>query len=142
MKALALFFSLFILPLASQAIKALPRTPSPEGAKVFFISPEDGARLKNPVHLKFGISGMEIAPAGTRQVNSGHHHLLIDTQIRDYGFPIGNSPQHLHFGKGQTEASINLSPGRHTLQLILGDHLHIPHDPPVKSPVITIFVED
>jgi hypothetical protein len=93
------------------------------------------------VTVKFGISGIAVAPAGEIMENSGHHHLIIDTGLPDMTSPVPNDGQHFHFGKGQTEASIELTPGAHTLQLVLGDWAHIPHDPPVVSNIITITVE-
>jgi hypothetical protein len=91
--------------------------------------------------VKFGIEGMEVAPAGTEKPQSGHHHVLIDTKLADYKSPIPADDHHVHFGKGQTEAKLDLKPGKHTLQLVLGDHNHAPHDPPVQSEVITITVK-
>lgn len=117
------------------------RTPSAPGAKVFFIEPTDGATLKSPVKVKFGIEGMAVAPAGTDKPHSGHHHLLIDASLEDYSAPIPADENHMHFGKGQTETEVTLAPGKHTLQLILGDMNHVPHDPAVESEVITITVE-
>ena len=119
------------------------RTPAPEGAAVFFITPTDGETVHNPVLVKFGISGMSVAPAGDARPASGHHHLLIDTQLTDAELnqPITKDAQHLHFGKGQTETTLELSPGAHTLQLVLGDASHIPHEPPVISARITINVD-
>ena len=117
------------------------RTPSPAGAKVFFISPKDGDTIKGPIPVKFGVEGMEIVPAGTDQPNSGHYHLLIDTKLEDYDAPIPADDQHKHYGGGQTETAIGLAPGKHTLQILLGDKNHVPHDPPVESDVITITVE-
>ena len=116
-------------------------TPSPAGAKVFFIEPKTGAAVTSPVAVKFGIEGMEVVPAGTEKENSGHHHLLIDTKLSDYAAPIPADDNHKHFGKGQTETTLELKPGPHTLQLVLGDQNHIPHDPPVQSEVITITVK-
>jgi len=120
---------------------ALPRTPAPPGASVFFITPGDGASVSSPVTVKFGISGMAVAPAGTTTPATGHHHLLIDTQLADPNLPVPSDDNHLHFGKGQTETTLELPAGSHTLQLVLGDGNHIPHDPPVTSGVITITVE-
>jgi predicted small lipoprotein YifL len=117
------------------------RTPSPPGAKVFLIEPKDGATVKNPITVKFGVEGMEIVPAGTDKPNSGHHHLLVDTKLDDYNAPIPADENHIHYGKGQTEAQIELKPGKHTLQDVFADKNHIPHDPPVQSDVITITVE-
>jgi hypothetical protein len=116
-------------------------TPSPPGAKVFFIAPKSGATVTSPVSFKFGIEGMVVAPAGSETPNSGHHHLLIDTKLGDVTSPIPADDNHKHFGKGQTEAQLELKPGQHTLQLILGDQNHIAHDPPVQSEVITITVK-
>jgi hypothetical protein len=120
---------------------AIERTPAPEGAKVFFIEPENGATVHSPVALKFGAEGVHIAPAGSDEPHSGHHHILIDTKLEDYDAPIPKDEKHIHFGAGQTEATIELTPGKHTLQLLLGDKNHIPHDPPIESEVITINVE-
>jgi hypothetical protein len=119
----------------------VPRSPSAEGARVFFISPADGDTVSNPVNVVFGIEGMGVAPAGDATPNTGHHHLLIDTGLPDLGMPIPADDNHVHFGKGQTETEITLSTGQHTLQMLLGDHLHIPHDPPLTSDPITVYVE-
>lgn len=120
----------------------LPRSASAEGASVFFITPADGDTVTNPVTIKFGIAGMDVVPAGDNTPNSGHHHLLIDTGLPDLGMPIPADGQHVHFGDGSTSTEITLEPGEHTLQMLLGDHLHIPHDPPLASDVITVTVED
>ena len=124
-------------------VQAQERTPSPKGAKVFIISPKDGETVTSPVTVKFGIKGMTLAPAGTKQENSGHHHLLIDTDVpADLGQPLPSVPDKLiHFGKAQTETTVTLPPGKHTLQLLLGDANHIPHNPPVISKKITITVK-
>ncbi len=119
----------------------MKRTPSPAGAKVFFIEPADGATVTNPVTVKFGIEGMEVAPAGTDKPNTGHHHVLIDTVLEDFESAIPADDTHKHFGKGQTETQLELTPGEHSLQLLLGDQNHIPHDPVVESESITITVE-
>jgi hypothetical protein len=119
----------------------MPQTASAPGAAVFIISPADGDTVTTPVEVQFGISGMAIAPAGDSLENSGHHHLLVDTQLAELTQPIPKDSQQIHFGKGQTEAILELEPGTHTLQLILGDSNHIPHIPPVVSNVITITVE-
>ena len=133
--------TLAALSLAIAAYAMPPRTPSVEGARVFFISPVDGATVSNPVKVVFGIEGMDVAPAGDATPHTGHHHLLIDTGLPDLGMPIPADDNHVHFGKGQTETGITLSPGEHTLQMLLGDHLHIPHDPPLTSKQITVYVE-
>jgi hypothetical protein len=121
---------------------ALDRTPSPAGAEVYIISPANGATVKSPLRVQFGLKGMGIAPAGVTFENSGHHHLLIDTDPpADLSQPLPTSEHVVHFGKGQTEAEIKLAPGKHTLQLVLGDQLHVPHNPPVISKKITIEVK-
>lgn len=120
---------------------ALARTMSAAGAEVFFITPADGATVSSPVSIEFGIAGMEVVKAGVMQANSGHHHLLIDTELPDLGAPIPADEHHIHFGDGSTSAQISLPPGEHSLQMLLGDHLHIPHDPPLISTQITITVE-
>ena len=126
----------------SFAAVALAREPAPAGAEVYIVSPKDGARVKSPVTVVFGLKGMGIAPAGIKFDNSGHHHLLIDSDLpADLSQPLAANEKSVHFGKGQTESSVTLPPGKHTLQLVLGDSLHIPHDPPVVSKKITITVE-
>jgi len=126
---------------AKPELAALPRTASVAGASVYFISPADGDTVSNPVSVVFGIEGMQVVPAGENAPHSGHHHLLIDTGLPDLGLPIPKDAQHVHFGDGRTETQITLEPGQHTLQMLLGDHLHIPHDPPLVSDPITILVE-
>ena len=119
----------------------LPRSAAPKDAELYFISPQDGATVKSPVTVRFGLRGMGVAPAGVAMENTGHHHLLIDAELPPPDLPVPADANHVHFGKGQTEAAVTLAPGRHRLQLLLGDHLHIPHDPPVASKPITIIVE-
>ena len=114
---------------------------SPEGASVYFIAPMNGERLKAPFSVKFGLNGMAVAPAGTDKPDTGHHHLLIDVdELPDLAKPLPANDHLKHFGKGQTETEITLSPGAHTLQLLLGNHLHIPHEPPLLSDQIRIIV--
>lgn len=137
----ALVAALVALTLPIAALADSGRTPSPPGAKVFIIEPKDGATVSSPVTIKFGIEGMEIAPAGSDKASTGHHHLLIDASLPDFNEAIPKDETHIHYGKGQTEASVELKPGKHTLQLLLGDKNHIPHDPPVKSDVVTITVK-
>ena len=118
------------------------REPSPAGAEVYIVSPKDGARVKGPVTVVFGLKGMGIAPAGIKFDNTGHHHLLIDTAApADLSKPLPADEHNVHFGKGQTETTLTLAPGKHTLQLLLADSLHTPHDPAVLSKVVTIVVE-
>lgn len=127
---------------APQAISAgLERSPAPEGARVFFESPADGAMLENPVVVEFGVSGIALAKAGDERPSSGHHHLIIDAGLPDPGRPIPADEHYLHFGDASSRTELTLAPGTHTLQLLLGDHRHVPHDPPVASEVITITVE-
>ncbi len=122
------------------AESAIPRTPRPEGARVYFITPKAGESLKSPVVVRFGLEGMGVAPAGVAQPNTGHHHLIIDAELPPADLPVPKSDEYLHFGGGQTEISLELAPGKHTLQLLLGDHNHVPHDPPIASERITIEV--
>jgi hypothetical protein len=118
----------------------LPISPSPVGARVYIISPADGEKVNKIVTVKFGLQGMGVAPAGLDKVGTGHHHLIIDGKsLPDFKKPMGG--EIMHFGGGQTENTIELSPGEHTLQLVLGNYLHIPHNPPVISEKITVFVE-
>jgi hypothetical protein len=120
---------------------ALPRTASPAGAEVYFVAPANGTEVTSPVTIRFGLRGMGVAPAGVTSPNTGHHHLLIDVaELPADNLPLPATDQIRHFGLGQTETSLELPPGQHTLQLVLGDALHIPHDPPVRSDKITITV--
>jgi len=125
----------------ASAPATLPRTLSPEGASVFFITPADGDTVSSPVRIEFGIEGMIVLPAGTEQAHSGHHHLLVDAALPDLGMPIPADAAHIHFGDASTSTELDLEPGEHTLQLLLGDYLHIPHDPPLVSQQIAITVE-
>src|SRR5690606_13486376 len=88
---------------ADTALPALPRTPAPDGARVFIVSPEDGATVSSPVHVVFGVEGMEVGPAGQQNDNAGHHHLLVNTDLADASMPIPADAQHIHYGQGQTE---------------------------------------
>ncbi len=118
-------------------------TPAPEGAKVYFINLKDGDTVKSPVTIQFGLEGMGVAPAGVEKEKTGHHHLIIDEAIEgdELNESIPADDNHKHFGGGQTETTVELAPGKHTLQLVLGDWSHIPHNPPVMSERITITVE-
>lgn len=115
--------------------------PSPEGARVYFIVPTDGAIVKSPLTVRFGLEGMGVAPAGTQKAATGHHHLIIDADTPPAGQPIPADEHHIHFGGGQTETTIELTPGEHTLQLVIGDATHMPHAEPVVSKRITVHVE-
>jgi hypothetical protein len=117
------------------------RTPAPAGAYEYIGWPNNGSVIRSTkFRVWFGLRGMGVAPAGTDKPNTGHHHLLIDTALPPLDGPIPNDKNHLHFGLGQTETMLELPPGTHTLQLLLGDANHIPFDPPVMSPKITIYV--
>jgi hypothetical protein len=125
----------------SSASKTNGPSVSIPGASVFIITPTNGETVTSPLNVKFGVSGITIKPAGELAANSGHHHLLIDTDLADESRAVPSDDQHLHFGKGQTETTIELTPGTHTLQLVLGDGSHIPHKPAIMSGKITITVE-
>lgn len=123
------------------ATSPLPRTAAPAAARVFFISPADGDTVSNPVAVEFGIEGMSVVRAGVEEAHSGHHHLIIDAGLPDTSLPIPADDHYIHFGDASTSTALTLEPGTHTLQLLLGDYLHIPHDPPVISARITVTVE-
>lgn len=125
---------------APAAAPTVMRSSAPAGAQAYIIEPADGATVTSPVTVAFGLRGIGVAPAGIDLPNTGHHHLLIDTELANFDSPIPANAQHVHFGLGQTETTVELAPGRHELRLVLGDHLHIPHDPPVTSDVVTIDV--
>lgn len=135
------------LPMALAAAIAAPvqagETPAPADAAVYFIGLENGASVSNPVTIRFGLSGMGVAPAGTDNEKTGHHHLIINEAIEgeELNEPIPSDDNHRHFGGGQTEITLELPKGTHTLQLVLGDWSHIPHNPPVMSERITVTVQ-
>lgn len=118
------------------------QTASPAGAKVYIINLKDGAEVSSPFLVQFGLTGMGVAPAGVEKPNTGHHHLLIDTALNSEELKgaIAADDTHKHFGAGQTETMVTLPPGKHTLQLVLADWSHIPHQPPVMSAPITVTV--
>lgn len=119
----------------------MPRSASAVGAKVYIAAPENGARIKGPVRVMMGLSGMGVAPAGTDVPETGHHHILVNADaVPAADMPIPADDKHRHFGKGQTETLLTLLPGTHTLQLLLGDKNHVPHNPPLVSEKITITV--
>jgi hypothetical protein len=120
----------------------IAREPSPAGAEVYIVSPKDGAKVKSPVTVVFGLKGMGVAPAGIKFDNTGHHHLIVDADPpADLSLPLPADEHNIHFGKGQTETTLTLTPGKHTLLLLLADSLHTPHEPAVISKKITITVE-
>ena len=129
------------LLLGVSAVAVADQTASAEGARAYIVSPQDGDTVSNPVTVIFGLKGMGIAPAGTDKANTGHHHLLVDTDIPAQDQPLPASAQLIHFGGGQTETMLELAPGTHTLQLVLGDMNHVPHKPAVVSEKITITVK-
>ena len=134
---LALVLGLTLLALPGLA----GETPAPDGAKVYFIGLADGDTVSNPVIVRFGLSGMGVAPAGTEKESTGHHHLIVNAELPNLDEPIPADENYRHFGGGQTEVKLELPAGQHTLQLLLGDHNHIPHNPPVASERITITVK-
>lgn len=111
------------------------------GPKAYIVSPADGATVSSPVTVVFGLEGFGVAPAGTVKENTGHHHLIINAPLPDLSKPIPADDKHRHFGGGQTQTTVELAPGKHTLQLLLGDYAHIPHANPIYSEVVTITVE-
>jgi hypothetical protein len=122
---------------------AADRTAPPAGAEVYFITPHNGETLHGPVTVRFGLKGMGIAPAGIKFDNTGHHHLLIDTDFSELNLdaPLPATDKIVHFGKGQTEATLTLTPGKHTLEIVLADYLHDSFDPPLHSKKITVTVK-
>ena len=133
--ALALVFA------ALAAVAEIPRTASAAGAQLYFITPKDGDTVQGNVTVRFGLNGMGVAPAGVTTAGTGHHHLIVDAPLPPLNLPVPKDEKHLHFGNGQTETVLELAPGAHTLQLVLADALHIPHDPPVVSEQIRIVVK-
>jgi Domain of unknown function (DUF4399) len=136
------FLVLGITLLAALAA-AQERSAPGANAEVYFISPSDGAVVQGPVTVRFGLKGMGIAPAGVKFDNTGHHHLLVDTDFSELKLdaPMPATDKILHFGKGQTETTLTLSPGKHTLEIVLADYLHNSFDPPLHSKKIAITVK-
>lgn len=132
----AKFLMASVVLFGSLSFAAEPATP-----KVFIVVPANNAVVESPVTIKFGLDNMAISPAGVPHENGGHHHLLVDAPLPDLTQPIPNDAQHLHFGKGQTETTLELTPGEHTLQLLVGDFAHRPHAKPVYSEVVKITVK-
>ncbi|MDA0942483.1 MAG: DUF4399 domain-containing protein [Proteobacteria bacterium] len=131
----------FLLGFFALPLHAVEKSIASDDAELYIISPTDGEVVSSPVKIVFGLNGMGVAPAGIKYNNTGHHHLLIDVpELPDINLPIPSDEHHKHFGKGQTETVIELEPGEHSLQLILGDHVHVPHDPVVVSKKIKINV--
>lgn len=143
LKSRTFFAAAGIAALALTGTAFAMQTSAPDDATVYIIAPEAGATVSNPVTIQFGLSGMGVAPAGVEQDMTGHHHLLINQPLDglDLTNPLPADDQVRHFGGGQTEVTLELPAGTHTLQLLLGDHNHIPHNPVVASEVITVTVE-
>ena len=109
--------------------------------ELYFIEPKDGSEQAGPVVIKFGLRDFGVAPAGYNIPNTGHHHLIIDAELPNLELPIPANNNYVHFGLGQTETTLNLEPGTHTLRLLMGNYLHIPHQEPIYSEEITITVK-
>jgi hypothetical protein len=137
-----LFFALGLCLIAALGV-AQERLAPAANAEVYFIAPRDGATVQGPVTIRFGLKGMGIAPAGVKFDNTGHHHLLVDTDFSEVKLdaPMPATDKILHFGKGQTETTLTLPPGKHTLQIVFADYLHNSFDPPLHSKKITITVK-
>src|ERR1700693_4993282 len=137
MRTLIIAALMLAAPLAGAQTPAVApeRTASPPGAEVYIISPKDGATVHSPVAVRFGLKGMGIAPAGVKFENTGHHHLIVDTDLSELKLdaPLPVTDKILHFGKGQTETTLTLTPGKHTLELVFADYLHMSFDPPLHS---------
>jgi Domain of unknown function (DUF4399) len=137
-----LILALGIACIATLAVAQERTAPAPN-AEVYIISPSNGATVHGPVTVRFGLKGMGVAPAGVKFDNTGHHHLLIDTDLSDVKLdaPLPATDKIVHFGKGQTEATLTLTPGKHTLELLFADYSHNSFDPPLHSKKVTITVE-
>lgn len=144
MKRILMAFALAGLATAAMAadVAGLPTTAAPAGAEVYIIAPTDGATVGQEVTVRFGLKGMGVAPAGIGKEHTGHHHLLVDVkELPPAGQPIPADANHIHFGGGQTQTTLKLAPGTHTLQLELGDQNHVPFAPALVSKKITIHVK-
>ena len=145
MRTIPLIAGLLLSVLQASAQTQELTTSAPDGAEAYIQSPADGTAVSSPVTVRFGLKGIGVAPAGVQLPNTGHHHLLIDVGEADMpplNLPLPATNQVVHFGLGQTETELNLEPGQHTLQLVLGDYVHTPHSPPVLSEMITITVTE
>jgi hypothetical protein len=141
--AVVAFVAFIVLMLAAPLAvsPAFSQTPAPKDAQVYFIWPQDGTVINGgKFWVRMGLRNMGIAPKGVNKPGVGHHHMVVDSELPPSGQPIPSDRNHLHFGAGETEARVELPPGTHTLQLLLGDHDHVPHDPPVHSKRITVTV--
>ena len=145
MRAFLLLSSLTVCAAAVAADAPPAATPSsaaPAGAEVYFITPKDGETVSGDVVVRFGLKGMGVAPAGIQMPNTCHHHMLVDADdVPAADKPMGKDDHHMHFGGGQTETTVKLAAGKHTLQLVCADYLHVPFKPSVASPKITVTVK-
>jgi hypothetical protein len=142
MKRLVLVSGLVGVVFAAAAVAQVARSKAPEAARVYFISPKNGDTVARTFTVQFGLKGMGVAPAGANLPNTGHHHLLVDVkEMPDFSKPLPVTDNIRHFGGGQTEVEITLPAGQHTLQLVLGDYLHTPHEKPLLSDRITVTVK-
>lgn len=138
--AITILSAMLVVPAIAVAESA--RSKAPENAESYFIQPSDGATVESTFKVVFGLRNMGVAPAGVEKEGTGHHHLLVDKDLpEDLSKPLPVTDHVRHFGGGQTEAELSLPPGEHTLQLLLGNHMHVPHNPPVVSEQITITVQ-
>jgi len=143
MKNLKITVLLVLLIAALPLVVSAQYENAPKDAKTYIIAPQNGSVVPTTFTVKFGLHGMGVAPSGVKAENTGHHHLLIDVdEMPDMSKPLPANDHVIHFGGGQTETTITLEPGKHTLQLVLGNFAHIPHNPPVKSEKITIYVKE
>ena len=140
MKPVGILVGLAFGVLLAGSVAVAQQRPMPENAKVYIIWPSDGQVIRGGFWVRMGLSGAGIAPAGVEKANTGHHHLIVDAELPPLDKEIPNDRNHLHFGLGQTEARLELPPGRHTLQMILADENHVPHQPPLYSKRITVTV--
>ncbi len=140
MRIISVFAAVVMGILLQGRVAIAQQSTMPADAKVYIVWPSDGQVIKGSFWVRMGLSGAGIAPAGVQKANTGHHHLLVDVDLPPLDQPIPNDHNHLHFGLGQTEAHLDLPPGKHTLQLLLADENHIPHKPPLYSNRITITV--
>ncbi len=140
---MGLLLSVFLGISIAQETPATGRSPAPDGADAYIQSPATGAVVTSPFTVRFGLRGAGVAPAGVQLPNTGHHHLLIDvTEMPSFDLPLPATDNVRHYGAGQTETELDLAPGEHTLQLVLGNWLHTPHEPPVTSTIVTITVAE
>ena len=137
-----LLLALGVTLIATLAVAQERTAPAPN-AEVYIISPQNGATVHGPITVRFGLKGMGVAPAGVKFENTGHHHVIVDTELSELKLdaPLPMTDKIVHFGKGQTETTLTLPPGKHTLELVFADYSHVSFDPPLHSKKITITVE-